>query len=132
MERKFKGRVLAALPNSHGYLTVSVGSPAKSSTVHRLVALAYIGLRPSGLKVNYKDGNKLNNKPENIEYTTSTVNNHHALRAGLRRLKIFDEEIQSMRALLGTISLREIGRRFNVHHTTVRQLVDGKRKLTYA
>jgi hypothetical protein len=127
--RKFAGRILTPKLNSHGYLQVSVGSPARCVTVHKLVALAFLGPRDGGLEVNHKDGDKGNCRPENLEYATSTTNNHHALMTGLRKMKITDEQIEEIKSLDGRLSRRGIGRQFGIHHSYVRYLVDGKRKV---
>jgi hypothetical protein len=55
----------------------------KKVTVHTLVALMFLGPRPENLVINHKDGNKLNNTPENLEYVTVQENNAHAQRTGL-------------------------------------------------
>jgi hypothetical protein len=64
----------------NGYSTVSLykESSQKSYFVHRLVALTFLG-EPSSpdLVVNHKDGNKLNNVLENLEWVTQKENVHH-------------------------------------------------------
>lgn len=54
-----------------------------SATVHSVIALAFIGPRPEGLVINHIDGDKLNNRPENLEYCTLSENHIHARLAGL-------------------------------------------------
>lgn len=56
-------------------------SKSKHVLTHRLVLLAFTG--PSDLFVNHKDGNKINNKLENLEYCTKSENGLHAYRTGL-------------------------------------------------
>ena len=69
-----------------GYLTVWLCKNAaqKNYKVHRLVALAFIS-NPSGkMTVNHIDGNKQNNRVENLEWATHSENIIHANKMGLR------------------------------------------------
>ncbi len=54
--------------------------------VHRLVAFAFIENKYPYVNkiINHKDGNKLNNNVENIEWVTYRQNTAHALRTGLQ------------------------------------------------
>lgn len=64
-----------------GYQSVFLrkkGNRGRNVTVHSLVASAFIGPRLDGLEVNHKDGNKLNNNVENLEYVTRSENAKHA------------------------------------------------------
>lgn len=49
-------------------------------SVHKLVAAAFHGI--SDLIVNHKDCSKLNNRPDNLEYTTVAENTRHAAANG--------------------------------------------------
>lgn len=55
-------------------------------SIHRAVALAWVENDDPDLKtvVNHKDGNPLNNWYENLEWTTTSGNNYHAVNTGLR------------------------------------------------
>lgn len=68
------------------YLSVYLCNNEKENTqrVHRLVAEAFLGKQP-GLMVNHIDGNKLNNRVENLEWCTAKDNNLHAIKNGLNR-----------------------------------------------
>lgn len=61
-----------------GYLGVKVGG--KGTTVHAVVASAFIGQRPtSAHTVNHKNGDKHDNRPANLEWMTQAENNKHAV-----------------------------------------------------
>jgi transcriptional regulator with XRE-family HTH domain len=80
-------RILKTAINRTGYVKIALARGGKfwHTMVHRLVALAFIGDPPEGLnQVNHIDGNKLNNRPENLEWTNATGNSLHAIRLGLR------------------------------------------------
>lgn len=71
--------------SSNGYLITSLKKYGKwyINVVHRLVAEAFIGERPKNHDINHIDGNKLNNKANNLEYCTRKENIHHAMKLGL-------------------------------------------------
>lgn len=79
------GRILKQGHHSAGYLSVGPVRDGKNVTtlVHRLVAAAFIGPIPAGHEVNHIDGNKKNNRAENLEYVTRRGNMSHARRIGL-------------------------------------------------
>lgn len=66
-----------------GYLSVGLSKDGKgtSKKVHRLVAKAFLG--ESKLEVNHKDGDKTNNRVDNLEYCTRSQNIRHAIKEGL-------------------------------------------------
>lgn len=59
--------------NSDGYLTVRVRHVR--TTVHRLVALAFLGERPEGMVIDHIDRDKMNNHISNLRYCTQSENN---------------------------------------------------------
>lgn len=122
-------RLLTPGCNLKGYLHVSATKPKRTVSVHKLVLLAFVGERPEGCEVNHKDGVKSNNRLDNLEYATSAENNHHAMTTGLRNLKVSRDDIAEMAELAKTISMRQIGTRYGIHHSYVGFLLRGKRKV---
>ena len=54
---------------------------------HRLHWIIKVGEIPKGMEINHIDGNKLNNRIENLECVTPSENKRHAIRTGLKTPK---------------------------------------------
>ena len=69
----------------NGYRSVGLTKKGRRRDfkVALLVAQAFIGQRPKGWFLNHIDGNKENDRLENLEYVTPSHNKRHALRLGL-------------------------------------------------
>lgn len=80
--KKVSSRVLKPALSKSGYLlvTFSVDNTKSNQNVHRLVARAFIENQANKPQVNHKDGNKLNNKVENLEWATASENGLHSYR----------------------------------------------------
>jgi hypothetical protein len=77
--------ILKAQTDKKGYLRVRMTIEREKITikVHREVAKAFIP-NPNNLpQVNHKDGDKRNNRVENLEWCTNQENAHHAIANGL-------------------------------------------------
>lgn len=82
-----KGHYVAMAVGTWGYLMFKIWKDGKciNKQLHRELAKAFIP-NPDNLRcVNHKDGCKLNNKLENLEWCTSSYNNKHAYDNGLRK-----------------------------------------------
>ena len=67
----------------NGYLKITItadNGKSKKEFIHRLVALAFLPLDENKTIVNHKDGNKLNNYVDNLEWCTPEENNKHSAR----------------------------------------------------
>ena len=80
-----KGRVLKQPTNSHGYLYVSIHKDGKQRVIqsHELIAKTFLPNPENKPQVNHIDGNKKNNKVDNLEWVTPSENLLHAFRTGL-------------------------------------------------
>lgn len=74
-----KGTFLKLHKGSSGYLQLNTWNnyAQKSYLLHRLVAMAFIPNPENLAEVNHKDGNKLNNRVENLEWCTRSQNMKH-------------------------------------------------------
>lgn len=117
-------RILKPYIDSGGYLTVSIwGQSSKSKKVHILVAEAFWGECPYGKEVHHRDSNKLNPRADNLEYVTHVENCSH-----IPQVKLSKEEAKDIKQLYqkGGISYAKIATRYNVHPTTIRDVIIGK------
>ena len=81
--KQWKGKVIKTIVDYLGYCRVSLckDGKVKCHKIHRLVAEAF--LNGEG-QINHKDGNKLNNNLNNLEFCTVKENLAHAYTTGLR------------------------------------------------
>ena len=65
-------------PNSYKFVSVVINGEYKHLVAHRLVAKTYIPNPENKPQVNHIDGNKCNNRVENLEWVTAKENVIHA------------------------------------------------------
>lgn len=108
------------------YKTVTLcTNKGKCQYIHRLVAQAFIPNLENKPQVNHKDGNKMNNNAENLEWVTSQENTIHAYESGLFGDKVTSEEEIERRILsLLNDSLDTNTRKLYTKHITVERLVE--------
>lgn len=109
--------------NSAGYphLTLRFAGKTKTHNVHALVAAAFLGPRPVGQEVRHKNGKRDQSALSNLEYGTPKQNGEDRILHGTSNVgesnvnaTLTAEIVREMRALKGTMSGREIGRRFGL------------------
>ncbi len=81
--------------NNWGYLTISVrqNKSYKTVLIHHQVALSFCEGWREGLQVNHKDGDKYNNRAENLEWVSASENVRHdryVLRNQVKAVGLFD------------------------------------------
>lgn len=122
-----------------GYLEVSLTDDRGSrfyTSVHRMVALAYIANPKNLATVNHKDGDKANNSVENLEWVSFKDNIQHSWRKGLRKnmvgekskVSVLDNNIvrRIRKERSRGLSYRRIAKLFGVGKTTVENVCLGR------
>lgn len=123
-----------------GYLGVGLcaNKTKKSVTVHRLVAIAFLGMPKNNLEVNHINGVKNDNRLENLEWVTSRENHLHAVSAGLSNFeyctgeksvvsKLKEKDIAIIRNMkANNKTYREISEKFNVSKGAIQGVIDFK------
>lgn len=104
--RRRKGRILSICEKSRYRMTVlAAGGTNTTFRISRLVCLLFNGFPTCGMEVNHKNGNKHDDRAENLEWCSKAENQIHACRTGLRKLgeesyqaKLTNKQVQEIRA----------------------------------
>lgn len=82
--RRHKGRPIRLSPSPDGYIRYEFHFRGQSSTrsVHQLVARAFIGPLPPGMEVLHRNGDRIDNRVENLRYGTHQENVRDSVRHG--------------------------------------------------
>ena len=133
------GRILKPGRVSKGYLMVSLYRDGKRTDryIHRLVAKAFLGDAPPGCEVNHRNGNKTDNRVENLEWVTHAENLNHAhdtLGKEIPRgeahgnARLIRQQVIEIRKLAATgeLSQRELGEMFGVSKRLIWAIVHRK------
>lgn len=120
-----------------GYKVNRITIQKKKYTIHRLVAELFIDNPLCKEQVNHKDGNTLNNCVNNLEWVTPKENTQHALKTGLRKLKIpLNKYKYICNEYLKGRTMKDIAKEFNVQNNAIRDVliknkIDRRKKGTY-
>ena len=139
---KLSGSVHA---NGYRYFTLMKLGKSVKVPAHRLVAQGFIGNPLSKKCVNHRDGDKLNNTVENLEWATHSENSLHAFDIGLQvasnkkaiessarvRSKITKEDADKITNIVSEnpcMTYKEVGALFGCRENTIHRIVTGKQK----
>jgi len=118
------GKILKPLPSRGSYLQVCFWPKQKMHKIHKLVLTNFGKPKPKNMGCNHKNGNKQDNRLENLEWMTQQKNLEHAFRTGLvdkPLIKLKPRDVRAIRGLLkeGKLSQDRIAYRFNVSQATI-------------
>jgi hypothetical protein len=94
-KRTIKGKQYSSRIDRAGYPTVKLHKGKAQSTcyIHRILAEAFIPNPLGKPMVNHIDGNKLNNKLDNLEWVTNSENMKHAFKMGLCKVPVNGKKV---------------------------------------
>ncbi len=86
---KKTGKIKNTFISNSGYERVNLWNKGKQKkfSIHQLVAIKYLNNSNNYEQINHKDGNKLNNNVNNLEWCTQSENMKHAYKMGLQKSK---------------------------------------------
>lgn len=125
------GMKMAPFKTKNGYMKINLLK--KGFYMHRLVAECFIPNPEEKPQVNHKNGDKTDNRVENLEWVTNSENMLHCIRTNnvTRRSNVEIMEVNSMNKFS---SIAEASRHFNINYSTIcksirenRKTKDGKR-----
>lgn len=136
-----RGKPLKGHVDRCGYREVilSENGESKNYLVHRLIAITFIPNPLNLPQVNHKDGDKLNNRVDNLEWCTRSENLKHAYANGLEK-KHFGEDHHSHKLTCDEVRyIRKVymkrdkcygaaplSKKFGVDRTTIHDIVKEK------
>lgn len=131
------GKLMIGSIDRCGYKEVLLNG--KLYRVHRLVAETFVDNPENKPCVNHKDGNKLNNNFDNLEWVTYSENTIHAYNTGLEKRvfgeshhahKLTDELVKSIRKEYqehnNSNIVSELSKKYKVHKTTICDVISYK------
>ena len=122
-----------ATQGGYKFVTLSINNRAKRLRVHRLVAEAFISNIEKKPYVNHKDGDRSNNKVENLEWVTPAENTQHAVQTGLlkssRSVKVVQYSLNGER-IKEFESQTEAANALGIQQAKISDVCNGKRQTT--
>lgn len=130
VRNKKRDRLLTAHPSARGYMHVGLYKDDKRINVyvHRLVAAAFLERGDENLEVNHIDGDKSNNRVDNLEWCTRSDNTKHAFKIGLKQPPINGSAIGVEIVETGEKfdSLRSCAKAINGDKKCIRECIRGR------
>ncbi len=121
------------LNNGYKQVTLRLNGKSKIVAVHRLVATEFLGNDEGKATVNHINGNKIDNRLANLEWSTQKENVHHSMKTGLNRVRVCPITQFSMdgKEIAKFSSIREIEEKFKYDRSLIIRVCKGKGKSGY-
>lgn len=135
-----KERILTEFPKDRdGYYRCSVqrlDGTWTSQPVHRLVAKAFIPRTKNRDIVNHIDGNRTNNRIENLEWITPKENVIHSFKFGSRKICkqvpkktiLTDFQVDQIGKLRELYTVNQIAKLFNIEYQSLKNIIHKKKQ----
>ena len=119
-------RILGWHFTEQNYATVMLSNNGKykNCKVHRLVASTFIPIIKGKDVINHKDGNKMNNIVDNLEWVTTNENIAHALNNGFSSSTLNGESVVEIceKYLTGSYTRRQLAVEYNVSIQVIKNI----------
>lgn len=143
-KRLIKENIKTGCVFNNGYLGVGTTRENGTFLIHRLLAEAFIPNPENKRCVNHKDGNKLNNNLDNLEWATHGENNQHAYDTKLKvpsdKLRVNSKQLMinnrkdSSKIVINTLtgifydSIKEAAKSIDMNHNSLQCRLLGRTK----
>lgn len=135
-KRSYKGKVLSQTNHNSGYFSVTLSKSGRMHTflAHQLILASEVGPAPIGMEACHQDGNKKNNRLENLRWGTRHANIADRILHGggqhgekNHRAKITETDVVEMRRLYatGNYTMKKIGGMFGLTELGALQVIRG-------
>lgn len=137
----FTGKKICNRKRDDGYIVVNlyIDKKPKYFYLHRLLAEYYIDNPKNKKYVNHKNGNKSDNRIENLEWCSASENSKHAMKMGLSEAPVFkgsehgmskitNEQVNDIRILYktGMYNQVQLGRLYGLGQSHISRIIRGE------
>lgn len=123
----YQWKIKKGFNEKNGYISATLSKNGKHKTfsAHKLVAIAFHGEPGGKMQVNHIDGVKSNNNADNLEWVTPSSNTIHALKTGLKKSKLDELKVLTVRTMAHNIPYRKIAPLMSVSPSVIYNTING-------